>query len=102
MQADPTWDNIESSGWSLGELTSALTCACLPTLRPFFSKFFPALAGTSARPTVGYSETSEVSEQTGRSRRLFRQWGVMGTDLLQTKGESETRVCEEWDEGKLH
>lgn len=100
QQEDPTWDNIESSGWSIGELSSALTCACLPTLRPLFSRFFPSLAGSSARPTVGYSGKSEDSEESARSRRLFRPRGAMGTDLLETKAEPETRVYEEWNDGE--
>ena len=40
---DVTWQHVESSGWSLGELASALTCSSLPTLRPFISKYFPSL-----------------------------------------------------------
>lgn len=41
---DFTWENVESSCWSIAELTCALTCACLPTLRPLLSLFFPSLA----------------------------------------------------------
>ncbi|SPO05143.1 related to integral membrane protein [Cephalotrichum gorgonifer] len=89
---DPTWDNIESSGWSIGELTSALTCSCLPTLRPFFSKFFPALAGSSARPTAGYK--SADSEKPERSGRLFGRRRGDDADLFETKGGIEATLSE--------
>ncbi|CAI4218920.1 unnamed protein product [Parascedosporium putredinis] len=55
---DMTWENVESSGWSLGELTSALTCACLPTLRPLVSRFIPALATAPQRSTMGYKKST--------------------------------------------
>jgi len=45
---DVTWQHVESSGWSIGELASALTCASLPTLRPFVAKYFPSLGLTLA------------------------------------------------------
>ncbi|KAM7219405.1 hypothetical protein V8F06_005139 [Rhypophila decipiens] len=41
--SDVTWQHVESSGWSIGELTCAITCASLPTLRPFMAKYFPVL-----------------------------------------------------------
>ena len=44
---DVTWQHVESSGWSIGELASALTCSSLPTLRPFIAKHFPSLGLTS-------------------------------------------------------
>lgn len=40
---DFTWENVESSAWSVGELCSGITCACLPTLRPFLKAHFPSL-----------------------------------------------------------
>lgn len=43
LLADFTWQNVETSAWSLGELCSGITCACLPTLRPFLKAHFPAL-----------------------------------------------------------
>ncbi|KAJ0385122.1 hypothetical protein COL922a_007005 [Colletotrichum nupharicola] len=41
---DFTWENVETAGWSVGELCCGLTCACLPTFRPLVSKFIPALS----------------------------------------------------------
>lgn len=46
---DATWENVESSSWSIAELSSGITCACLPTLRPFVSRHFPALGTLAGR-----------------------------------------------------
>ncbi|KAK1752621.1 hypothetical protein QBC47DRAFT_305893 [Echria macrotheca] len=43
IHEDVTWQHVESSGWSIGELASAITCAALPTLRPFVAKYLPGL-----------------------------------------------------------
>ncbi|KAB5583271.1 putative integral membrane protein [Coniochaeta sp. 2T2.1] len=40
---DFTWQNVETSAWSMAELCSGITCACLPTLRPFLKAHFPTL-----------------------------------------------------------
>ncbi|KAM6514584.1 hypothetical protein FSOLCH5_008822 [Fusarium solani] len=46
---DFTWKHVESNLWSMAELTSALICACLPTLRPFVVRYFPGLASKFTR-----------------------------------------------------
>lgn len=51
---DFTWENVDSSCWSIAELTSALTCACLPTLRPLLSQIFPSLGTQLTRSRSGY------------------------------------------------
>ncbi|CCF31928.1 hypothetical protein CH063_04407, partial [Colletotrichum higginsianum] len=43
IPADFTWANVDASLWSIGEISSAVTCACLPTLRPLLTKLFPGL-----------------------------------------------------------
>ncbi|KAK3322929.1 putative integral membrane protein [Apodospora peruviana] len=63
---DFTWENVDSSLWSMGELSSAITCACLPTLRPLVSRYFPNLAiGTRAGRSSGkngyYAKTDEAT-----------------------------------------
>jgi hypothetical protein len=51
IHEDVTWDHVESSGWSIGELASAITCSSLPTLRPFIARYFPSLdLATEDRP----------------------------------------------------
>ena len=41
---DTTWQNASAACWSIGELASGITCACLPTLRPLVSGYFPQLS----------------------------------------------------------
>ncbi|KAL2199409.1 hypothetical protein P885DRAFT_67438 [Corynascus similis CBS 632.67] len=51
LSDDVTWDNVASSCWSIGELCSGITCACLPTLRPLIIRCLPALRSQSGRST---------------------------------------------------
>ncbi|KAH9897266.1 hypothetical protein F4778DRAFT_793852 [Xylariomycetidae sp. FL2044] len=41
---DFSYENVEGSSWSITELCSGVTCACLPTLRPLVSKWIPSLS----------------------------------------------------------
>lgn len=55
---DPTWDNAPTSYWTIVELNCGILCACLPTLRPFFRRFFPpdhdeADSGKGTLSTIG-------------------------------------------------
>ncbi|KAJ4267513.1 hypothetical protein NW762_003620 [Fusarium torreyae] len=43
---DFTWVQVKSTLWSMVEITSAIICACLPTLRPFVRHYFPGLDST--------------------------------------------------------
>ncbi|KAK1833688.1 hypothetical protein QBC39DRAFT_424720 [Podospora conica] len=65
---DFTWKNSEAALWSTGELVSALTCACLPTLKPFVTKFFPGLGqvlGRTTAPSGGSAKPGGVSSNGG-------------------------------------
>lgn len=48
---DPTWNNISIANWSCIELSAAITCASLSTLKPLISRLFPNLL-----PSVGSRE----------------------------------------------
>ncbi|KAK6859808.1 hypothetical protein PG995_003444 [Apiospora arundinis] len=41
LYLDTTFDNVDAAMWSLCEISSGLTCACLPTLRPLAARYFP-------------------------------------------------------------
>ena len=59
---DATWENVESSLWSIAELSSGITCACLPTLRPFVSRHFPVLGTLGGRSAAsGNADTGDSS-----------------------------------------
>ncbi|KAK4208627.1 hypothetical protein QBC37DRAFT_296316 [Rhypophila decipiens] len=83
--SDVTWQHVESSGWSIGELTCAITCASLPTLRPFMAKYFPVLGFHSSSiqdsaapsykpPTIG-GTTGRGNEST-----VHREYNKMDED----------------------
>ncbi|KAL2194340.1 hypothetical protein P885DRAFT_43209 [Corynascus similis CBS 632.67] len=63
---DFPWENVASSLWSVGELTSALTCACLPTLRPLVVRFFPvAFASQPSGPGRSISRQYAPAHHSG-------------------------------------
>jgi hypothetical protein len=71
LSEDFTWDNVDSGGWSIGELCSGLTCACLPTLRPLLSKYIPGLStGTSSSNKYYRHESSHDGTSRSRGRDL--------------------------------
>ncbi|OIW28146.1 hypothetical protein CONLIGDRAFT_716508 [Coniochaeta ligniaria NRRL 30616] len=49
LSEDTTWDNVDSSFWSITELCSAILCVCLPVLRPLVSRLFPHLGWSHHR-----------------------------------------------------
>ncbi|KAB5566657.1 hypothetical protein GE09DRAFT_743293 [Coniochaeta sp. 2T2.1] len=69
---DFTWQNVETSAWSMAELCSGITCACLPTLRPFLKAHFPVL-GTRLTGDDG-EELGEV-ERVGRREVVHKRVG---------------------------
>lgn len=93
---DFTWENAAPSMWSTGELTSALTCACLPTLKPFVSKFFPGLGDLLGRTTGAGSGDS--GKPTGSSSMGGKRWARSGGEKSgamslhsRTEGDEEGR-----------
>lgn len=70
LTEDFTWDNVETAGWSVGELCCGLTCACLPTFRPLVSRFIPALSSrvTKSSKNRRHDDYSENTASTSRHR----------------------------------
>ncbi|KAF6814210.1 integral membrane protein [Colletotrichum plurivorum] len=66
IHEDFTWTNVEASLWSVGECASAVTCACLPTLRPLLTAMFPKLMAR-----FNYSLHSHHTETRGPSRATY-------------------------------
>ncbi|KAL0934186.1 uncharacterized protein CTRU02_210985 [Colletotrichum truncatum] len=60
IHKDFTWTNVDASLWSLGEIASAVTTACLPTLRPFLTAMFPKMMAR-----VNYSFHSHQTDTLG-------------------------------------
>lgn len=63
---DPNWDNVDAATWSFLEVTLAIIAACLPTLRPLFSKLMPRIFGSS----YGRSNGPSTSGQYAQSRNF--------------------------------
>ncbi|KAF5012513.1 hypothetical protein FDECE_1439 [Fusarium decemcellulare] len=85
---DFSWKHVESNLWSLAELTSALICASLPTLRPFVTRYLPALASKLARSTGRYGRghgsrihSSSGAYNLGRDNKSSKSVG-RGVDQL--------------------
>lgn len=43
LSDDVTWENAESASWSVSEISCGITCANLPTIRPFIHEAMPFL-----------------------------------------------------------
>ncbi|KAI1104099.1 hypothetical protein F4804DRAFT_206586 [Jackrogersella minutella] len=56
---DFSYENVEGSSWSITELCSGVTCACLPTLRPLVSKWIPPLSNRLHQPARNYKRHSD-------------------------------------------
>ncbi|KAH8904453.1 hypothetical protein BR93DRAFT_946751 [Coniochaeta sp. PMI_546] len=66
---DFTWQNVETSAWSIGELCSGITCACLPTLRPFLKAHFPTLGTQLTDGYQDYGNDVETAATAARHKR---------------------------------
>jgi hypothetical protein len=50
LTADPTWDNIPTTFWSTLETTTAIFCACMPSIRAGLVRLFPKVLGSTIHP----------------------------------------------------
>ncbi|KAK1833848.1 hypothetical protein QBC39DRAFT_345368 [Podospora conica] len=67
LSPDVTWDNVESSCWSITELCSGIICACLPTLRPLLIKLVPSMGSGSTAASNGAKYKLQSSGRDGAS-----------------------------------
>lgn len=56
MNFDPdvTYENLDATAWSIGEVCLAIVCACLPTLRPLYARAARERFADSLRPNCGW------------------------------------------------
>lgn len=47
LTADPTWDNIPVTFWTTMEITTAVLCTCLPSIRAGLLRVFPTIFGSA-------------------------------------------------------
>ncbi|EPE09507.1 integral membrane protein [Ophiostoma piceae UAMH 11346] len=74
QNSDFSWDNVASACWSVGELSSAVTCLCLPTLRPLLVRLRPHVFGNSSGNSSNRSKRSSF-------RGFFKQSEASGSHL---------------------
>ncbi|KAK0632610.1 hypothetical protein B0T14DRAFT_418870 [Immersiella caudata] len=98
LSPDVTWDNVESSCWSISELCSGIICACLPTLRPLLAKFVPSIgtskntsyykqhaSGRDGTPGTGYSGAGRMKSVETSSER-----GIVYPEDIELHGGSDS------------
>ncbi|KAF9872593.1 major facilitator superfamily transporter [Colletotrichum karsti] len=72
LRPDPTWSNFDPTLWSLAELSSAITCACLATLKPLVTR----LGNWFSRPTNTES-VAQMAETEDNINKLFLLEGLL-------------------------
>ncbi|CCC07814.1 hypothetical protein SMACR_01380 [Sordaria macrospora] len=101
LSDDTTWDNVDSSCWSVSELASGIVCSCLPTLRPLLARVIPSMGSHSAPSHAKYVHHSSGRDVTeGSSMGTKPKSGKFGgrsvvypEDVeLQTKADSQEEL----------
>ncbi|KAM7200835.1 integral membrane protein [Naviculisporaceae sp. PSN 640] len=92
---DSTWDNTEAALWSIIELTVAIIAACLPTLGPLVSRFFPRFMNlsSSARNNGGSYGNSRSAggggNGTGLRSRTLGEGGLTAAELANRRNHDQ-------------
>ncbi|KAJ5816708.1 hypothetical protein N7447_008941 [Penicillium robsamsonii] len=67
--SDPTYTSISPATWSSVEQSMGIICACLPTLRPLFRRFY---GSSRAASSIGNSSAFDSHARSSLSSRLSR------------------------------
>jgi len=94
IDGDVTWQHVESSGWSIGELACALTCSSLPTLRPFIAKYFPSLGLSSSQDSAPSYAPHTIGGSGGRQNKSKASSGL-GTNNMKSVYETRNPISHE-------
>jgi hypothetical protein len=68
---DVTWDNVGAATWSSVELNVGIICACLPTIKPVLSHFFPRLLQSRQRDTIELRADRYIRHGGGSDGRIY-------------------------------
>ncbi|KFZ18480.1 hypothetical protein V501_01188, partial [Pseudogymnoascus sp. VKM F-4519 (FW-2642)] len=72
VSKDVSWDNVGASTWSMVELNTGITCACLPMLKSLIARLFPRLLGSSRHTSAGDPERNGAyARQTSKNPRTL-------------------------------
>ncbi|KAF5259734.1 hypothetical protein FOXYS1_9643 [Fusarium oxysporum] len=96
MDADMTWWNVSPALWSLGELTSAISCSCLPFFKPLTLR----VKSSISRATLGHNhpritggegdEESNAHSSVGAGQKEF----VQNSNLMVSMDGSQNELIE--------
>jgi len=94
---DPSWDNTDTSLWSMIECSVAVICASLPALRPLLSRLSPRLFGTmsSQRNDKGSSSNNSRSRTKFSFGRILASKSAASEAGSSNNNNSEKKVAEE-------
>ncbi|KAI1407041.1 hypothetical protein F5Y13DRAFT_142190 [Hypoxylon sp. FL1857] len=90
---DFSYENVEGSSWSITELCSGVTCACLPTLRPLVSKWVPSLSNRLHKPVRGYRRQSAFSGATAQRASRHLRGDSDASHMLDIRSKDELFYC---------
>lgn len=102
LSDDVTWDNVESSCWSISELCSGIVCSCLPTLRPLLVKLVPSMGGSSQRSKYykqhasgrdgvsGNSGTGHSGTGRNKSEETSSSRGIVYPEDIELQGDTDS------------
>lgn len=85
LSDDVTWDNVASSCWSVGELASGITCACLPTLRPLLAKVFPSMQSQDSHGSGKYYQHESSGRRGGTGPHKSNRSGTNASQTGSTR-----------------
>lgn len=99
---DMTWDAVEVSAWGHLEVTLAVASACLPALRPLFTKFFPNLMSSRTGHSRTRSHAWTGDKLGGTAKFTSSKSGAVRTDLSWKSGWSmnDRRHHHDWEIGR--
>ncbi|KAF5646005.1 integral membrane protein [Fusarium sp. NRRL 52700] len=77
--ADMTWWNVTAASWSMAEIVSGITCACLPTFKPLLVGIKSWFPQSSQGDSTICLQDQGIDEHTGSSLTEFESHGGVGT-----------------------
>ncbi|KAK0612261.1 hypothetical protein B0T14DRAFT_440946 [Immersiella caudata] len=87
---DVTWDAGKTSNWNIWETNIAIICACLTTMKPIVSKFFPGLLSPNPSTVPDEENISPMNGARG-GRRPYGETGLSTVDGHDVEVEEERR-----------
>lgn len=78
-ETDVTWDAAGTANWNVWEINIAIICACLTTMKPLVSRFFPGVL--SPYPTTLPDEEDISAVRGPRNRRRNMETGLSTMDF---------------------